>query len=214
MTVFLLSMIFAPLTAAAEQTPMTLRDHATIRAVQRLERRNDEGQRTSVIRLGRNVRTRDMSMRRMLNVNEGTVLDVIDGSVLVVLLDNGEIEGVHTLGAEAPLLEGGSSKEQCFALEAKEALTHLILGKTITLERDRNYQRDYDRRLLRYVQLNALDVNGWMIENGYAFADDNTYHKRFESYQLRETEARESDLGLWGNYCIYNPSPSLQFDIE
>lgn len=210
----LLTLLLLP-TGAFAQTDdaITLRDRAAYRGVQRLEQSTQLGIRAQFVRLGRNVRTRDMSMRRLQNFNEGIVTDVVDGSVIVVELANGTTEVVRTLGAEAPLLNTGSDTAQCFALEAQFALSHLLLNKPVTLERDRNYQRDNAGRLLRYVRLNSLDINGWMIGSGYAYADDNVAHRRFENYQLRETEARDYDRGLWGTACDYNPNPRLEFDV-
>lgn len=191
--------------ALAAETDLNLRDRALLRGIERMETSTDYGMRTNLIRLGNNVRTRRMSPRRILSSNEGMVLQVIDGSVLQVQLSDGTIETVRTLGAEAPLLTTGSDSEQCFALDARTKLRMLLDGKTVQLERDRYYQRDTFGRLLRYVRLNAMDVNAWMIENGYAFADNRNSHRRQNDYLARQAEARKYKRGLWGNFCEYNP---------
>ncbi len=213
MTILLtLSLLFIPVSAYAQDS-MTMRDHAVIRGVERLERLDYFGLRQSYIRLGHNVRTRRMSPRRVVPQNEAVVLDVIDGSVLLVQLGNGEFETVRTLGAEVPLLVTGTDLAQCHAEEAKFALSHWLLGKTVALERDRNYQRDFDGRLLRYIRVGSLQMNGWMIENGYSFAEDRNQHQRWGDYQQRETDAREAERGLWSYKCDYHPNPIMQLEV-
>lgn len=206
MTTLLLSLLFIPAVALAEEDPqMTLRDHAVLRAVERMGIGNDFGMRSHMIRLGHNVRTRRMSSRRVRDSKTGTVLSVIDGSVLEVRLHNGKVITVRTLGSEAPLLTSGTESEQCFAKEAKWKLEHLVLHKNVELEKDRNYGSDNYGRLLRYVRLNSMDVGGWMIENGNSFADMRNGHRRQTDYHARQAEAMRYERGLWGHICEYNP---------
>jgi endonuclease YncB( thermonuclease family) len=162
------------------------------------------GMRTNTIRLGHNVRTRRMSPRRIRQTAGARVIHVVDGSVFEVRKNNGEIVTVRTLGSEAPLLLAGSDKQQCFALEAKADLEHLILYKNVELEKDRNYHTDQYGRLLRYVRLNSLDVGGWMIGNGNAFSDSRNSHRREDDYHARQAEAMDYERGLWGHVCEYN----------
>ncbi len=153
------------------------------------------------------------SPRRFVRTKQGTVVRVVDGSAIVVRMENGQYWQVRTLGAEAPLIDTGSSKQQCFALEAKQKLSDLILQRNITLERDKNYQKDNNQRYLRYVRLGTLDVNGYMLDSGYAFADDKNAHARSADYDEREAEARKYDRGLWGDYCTYKPNPRRVFEV-
>lgn len=207
MKTLLLTLLFLPTTVLAQESNsgVTLRDRAVLRGVQRLGIGTDFGIRTNMIRLGHNVRTRRMSPRRVVAGSEGEVIDIVDGSLLHVRFADGSVETVRTLGAEAPLLDTGTEKQQCFAREAIEQLRKLTLGKTVLLEKDRNFRNDNLGRLLRYVRLNSLDVGGWMIWNGYAFSDNNNSYRRQTDYQARQREAREYERGLWGHYCEYNP---------
>jgi len=200
----LLSLLFAPAVTLAQEAPMTLRDNAILRAVQRMSIGTDFGVRTQVIRLGHNVRTRRISPRRTRNSTSGKVLSVIDGSLLEVQLFDGRIVTIRTLGAEAPLLTTGTDKEQCFALQAKAQLENLVLHKSVELEKDRNYNADNYGRWLRYVRLNSLDIGSWMIGNGNAFADSRNGHRRQESYHASQAEAVDYERGLWGHICEYN----------
>ena len=213
MTTLLLSLLLTPQMAMAmpyenaliPAPERTLRDNAVLRAVDRLGIGTHFGKRNHLIRLGHNVRTRRMSPRRVRQQNLGTVTSVIDGSVIQVELESGDTEIVRTLGSEAPLLLTGSTKDQCFAAEGKQKLEEMILGKQVALEKDRNFHRDNYGRLLRYVRLNSLDVNGWMVSSGYAFSDLRNAHRRMTDYHERQLDARENERGLWGHFCEYNP---------
>ncbi|MBT4120271.1 MAG: hypothetical protein HOG89_01615 [Candidatus Peribacter sp.] len=204
MTTLLLSLLLTPAISLAQQPEMTLRDHAVLRAVERIGIGTDFGIRTQTIRLGHNVRTRRMSPRRTRSSTTGKVLSVVDGSLLEVRLFDGRTVTVRTLGSEAPLLTSGTDKEQCFALEAKSKLAQMVLGKNVELEKDRNYNGDNYGRWLRYVRLNSLDIGNWMIGNGNAFADSRNGHRRQASYHASQEEAMDYERGLWGHICEYN----------
>lgn len=214
MTILLLSLLFAPAITLAQEPKMTLRDHAILRAVERIGIGTDFGIRSQTIRLGHNVRTRRMparsslgvggSPRRTRNSTSGKVLSVIDGSLLEIQLFDGRVVTVRTLGSEAPLITSGTNKEQCFGLAAKSVLQNMTLGKTVELEKDRSYNTDNYGRWLRYVRLNSLDIGAWMIGNGNAFADSRNGHRRQEVYHAIQAEAMDYERGLWGHICEYN----------
>lgn len=164
----------------------------------------DRANQRGLIRIGRTVRTRQVSPRRVRRSVQGTVTRVVDGSVLVVRLDSGETVTVRTLGSEAPLLLTGSLKDQCFAGEAKMILSRMILGKTVELEKDRYVRKDNSGRLLQYVRVNTLDIGGWMVGNGYTFYDANNTYQRKSAYRERQEGAVENERGLWGHFCEYN----------
>lgn len=185
---YILLLLFIPSTILAHGSA-TLRDHANQRAL---------------IRIGRTIRQRAVSPRRVQDSIRGTVTNVIDGSVMIVLLDSGKTVTVRTLGAEAPLLTTGTDKEQCFALQAKVQLENLVLHKSVELEKDRNYNADNYGRWLRYIRLNSLDINRWMIDNGNSFADSRNGHRRQASYHASQAEAMDYERGLWGHICEYN----------
>lgn len=201
-------MPLAPALALA-LTLTPLQERVELRRQARMEQPQTQ---TTEVRLGRTIRHAG-SLRRIAHTEQGEVVRVVDGSVILLKMADGSYRQIRTLGAEAPLIDTGSTKEQCFALEAKQKLTDLLLHKQVTLERDRDYQKDNQQRYLRYVRLGTLDVNGYMIDSGYSFADDENVHDRSSDYALREREAREYDRGLWGDYCTYNPSPSRTFEV-
>ncbi len=166
-----------------------------------------------LIRLGRTVQEVRVSPRRVSSYTDGIVTHVVDGSVFQVRMNSGETQTVRTLGSEAPILQTGSKKQQCFAEKSREKLTALLLGKGVRLIKDDSYRKDNEGRLLRYVRRDTLDINGWMIWNGYAFADKENDYEQKTDYIEREYDSRRYEKGLWGNFCDYHPDPSVQFEI-
>lgn len=123
------------------------------------------------------------------------VTRVIDG-------DTFEIDGgvkVRLIGVDTPELNGGKSKIQCYALEAKNKISSLILNKFVVLEKDVSETDKYGR-LLRYVYLDGSLVNDQLVKEGYAriatFAPDVKHSDRFV---LSEREARDENVGLWSS---------------
>lgn len=189
---------------------LTLQERVNLRRQQRIEQ--SQNITPNQVRVGRTIQTAP-SIRRLSTSNEGVVTRVVDGSVLLVEMANGRTVQVRTLGAEAPLITTGSSKDQCYAEQSRQALEKLLLGKQVRLDRDRNYQYDNERRLLRYVYRNSLDVNSYMLSNGFSFADDKNTHRKSTLYKTLEQEARDDDKGLWNDFCTYNPNPSRVIEI-
>lgn len=70
-------------------------------------------------------------------------------------------------------------------------------GKTVTLEKDVS-ETDVYGRLLRYVWVDGVFVNGELVRLGYAraisYPPDTKYQERLA--QLEE-EARQASRGLW-----------------
>jgi micrococcal nuclease len=87
------------------------------------------------------------------------VIRIIDGDTFEI--ENGD--KVRMIGIDAPELkdEGG--------LESKNYLRLLIENKYVSLIKDeKNNNKDFFGRLLRYVYLKNSDINLKMIEDGYA----------------------------------------------
>ncbi len=105
------------------------------------------------------------------------VTNVVDGDTLD--LDNGE--RIRLSGINTP--ETG----ECYYAEAKEALEELVLGEEVYLEKDKSDIGKYGREL-RYVYLDDLMVNAYLVENSYAkvydkYKDDT---KRYEELKALE----------------------------
>jgi micrococcal nuclease len=120
------------------------------------------------------------------------VIRVIDGDTIEIS------GGVHVryIGIDTPETY---PEMEFYGLEAKAKNIELVEGKLVTLERDVS---DTDRygRLLRYVYVDGVFVNGELVRLGYAeavaYPPDTRYQWQLE--QL-EKEAKAAKRGMWGN---------------
>lgn len=112
---------------------------------------------------------------------------VIDGDTIE--LNNGET--VRLICIDTP-----ETDESGFQ-EAKNYLTTLVLGKTVRLEKDVS-EIDRYGRLLRYVYLEGLFVNGELVKKGYAeayrYPPDVALCDAIEGY---EAIAKAQKIGIW-----------------
>jgi micrococcal nuclease len=118
------------------------------------------------------------------------VVRVIDGDTI-------EVEGgarVRYIGIDAPEVY---PQTEYYGPEAWARNSELVEGKTVTLEKDVS-ETDVYGRLLRYVWVDGVFVNGELVRLGYAraisYPPDTKYQERLA--QLEE-EAREARRGLW-----------------
>ena len=87
------------------------------------------------------------------------VIRIIDGDTFEI--ENGD--KVRMIGIDAPELKDNNG------LESKNHIKFLIENKYVSLIKDeKNKNKDFFGRLLRYVYLDNYDVNLKMIEDGYA----------------------------------------------
>jgi micrococcal nuclease len=128
-----------------------------------------------------------------------SVYKVIDGDTIKI--ENNT--SVRLIGINSP------EQATCFYDESKSALTKLLSGKKVLLEKEISGQDKYGR-LLRYVILpassekkNNLLVNDYLVRQGFAQTEptppDNRYRDLFNSAQ---EEAIRANRGLWAN-CEY-----------
>ena len=119
------------------------------------------------------------------------VVRVIDGDTI-------EIAGgahVRYIGMDTPETY---PKVEFYGPEAKAKNIELVEGKLVTLEKDVSETDKYGR-LLRYVYVDGVFVNGELVRLGYAeavaYPPDTRYQWQLE--QL-EKEAKAAKLGIWG----------------
>jgi micrococcal nuclease len=131
------------------------------------------------------------------------VVSVVDGDTIE--LESGE--KLRYIGIDTPETKHPRKGVECFGREASNKNKELVEGKTILMQKDVS-ETDKFGRLLRYIYLpspttsdEALFVNQYLVEQGYAFAvsfppdiAQNTQFKEAELY------AREHNVGLW-NIC-------------
>jgi micrococcal nuclease len=119
------------------------------------------------------------------------VVRVIDGDTI-------EIAGgahVRYIGIDTPETY---PKVEFYGPEAKAKNIELVEGKLVTLEKDVSETDKYGR-LLRYVYVDGVFVNGELVRLGYAEAVSYPPDTRYQ-WQLEqlEKEAKSSKLGIWG----------------
>ena len=132
------------------------------------------------------------------------VIRVIDGDTIKVLINNKE-ETIRLIGIDAPETVDPRKTVECFGKKASDKAKEILTAKPITLESDPTQgDRDKYNRLLRYVFLNDLNFNKFMISSGYAHEytyQNNPYRYQAEFKNAQRT-AREENKGLWnGSIC-------------
>jgi micrococcal nuclease len=117
---------------------------------------------------------------------EVRVTDIIDGDTIKIGYNS-----VRLIGINAP-----ESNEPCYE-EAKEMLEDLVKYENVRLEKDVKEQDDYGR-LLRYVYVDDLLVNGEMIRIGLArFEEIEPNTKYSELFLNLENRARKAGRCIW-----------------
>ena len=129
---------------------------------------------------------------------QGRVTSVVDGDTFKVEI-NGTVETVRIIGIDTPETVHPSKPVQCFGKEASNALKEVLDGEEIALEKNPAEERDKYGRLLRYVEIDGVDIGASMIEEGFAYSYKQYPHPRLEEYNELEQEAREENRGLWGS---------------
>lgn len=130
------------------------------------------------------------------------VARVIDGDTI-------EIEGgqrIRLIGIDTPETVNPRVPVACFGKEASDKTKSLLEGKSVTLEKDVSETDTYGR-LLRYVFLDTLFVNDYLVRQGFAqvstYPPDVKYQNQFQEAQK---EARDNNRGLWS--ACQNPQAS------
>lgn len=125
------------------------------------------------------------------------VIKVIDGDTI-------EIEGgqkVRYIGIDTPETVDPRKPIQCFGKEASVKNKELVAGKQVRLEKDISETDKYGR-LLRYIYVEDIFVNDYLVRQGYAHASsyppDIKYQDQFTQAQ---NEAKNNSRGLWGSAC-------------
>lgn len=128
------------------------------------------------------------------------VTSIVDGDTIKVNINN-EVKTVRLIGIDTPETVDPNRPVECFGQEASDKMKDLLTNKQVKLEKDVSETDKYGR-LLRYVYLDEIFVNEYMVREGYANASsyppDIKYQEVFNS---AENEARDNNRGLWGEVC-------------
>jgi len=121
----------------------------------------------------------------------GTVVEVVDGDTIDVELD-GARETVRLVGINTP------ERGECLADEAARWLRDRVGGREVALIADES-DRDRYGRLLRYVELDGVDVGAELVRAGLALArrypPDTA---RADDYDAAQRAAEDAGAGMWG----------------
>lgn len=121
---------------------------------------------------------------------------VLDGDSLAVRID-GQTEEVRLQGINAP------ERDECWADEARAALTEAVADVAIVVEGD---ERDQFGRRLAYVSAEGIDVAGKLVNEGHAVAMSSP-HSRRDDYIDLEWRAFSSERGMWARNACGPPLP-------
>jgi len=115
----------------------------------------------------------------------GKVIAISDGDTLTVLKDKTQYK-IRLSEIDTP------EKGQPHGKKAKQALSALVFGKTISVKVE---TIDRYGRTVGRIYLDDLDVNAEMVRNGHAWVYQK-YAKDKNLYYL-EAIAKENEVGLW-----------------
>lgn len=132
-------------------------------------------------------------------VIQGKVVDLGWGDSITVLDAQSKQQRVRLLGIDAP------EKDQAFGPSARQKLSTLVFGKTVTVK----YQKvDRSGRPLGKVLLGATDVNLEMLRAGMAWYytnDRDLPESDRPLYATAEREAKAAERGLWQDESPVSP---------
>lgn len=114
---------------------------------------------------------------------------VTDGDTVKISGKRIRLEGIDAPERNQRCKDASGKSYEC-GIVSTAALRNKIGHSSITCE---GRKRDRYGRFLGVCYLNELDLNGWMVQNGYALA----YRHYSRRYVSAEQEARENSRGLW-----------------
>lgn len=121
------------------------------------------------------------------------VTRVIDGDTIE--LSTGQ--KVRYIGIDTPETVDPRKPVQCFGQEAKEENKKLVEGKMVRLEKDVS-ETDKFGRLLRYIYVDSVFVNDYLVRNGFSYAATFPPDVKFsQQFKAAQEEARINKRGLW-----------------
>lgn len=121
------------------------------------------------------------------------VIRVIDGDT--VELEFGQ--KVRYIGIDTPETVHPTKSIECFGREASNKNKELVEGKNVILEKDIS-ETDVYGRLLRYVYIEGIFVNDYLVRQGFASSSSYPPDVKFqEQFHQAEIEARQNSQGLW-----------------
>ena len=133
------------------------------------------------------------------------VIRVIDGDTI-------EIEGgqkIRYIGIDTPETVDPRKPIQCFGIEASNKNKELVEDKSVRLEKDVSGTDKYGR-LLRYVYVDDIFVNEYLIRQGFAHSSTYPPDVKYQNQFLQaQQEAQNNNRGLWSS-CTSSSTTASQ----
>ncbi|EAL8943072.1 thermonuclease family protein, partial [Campylobacter coli] len=111
------------------------------------------------------------------------VIRVIDGDTIEISTNN-KTSKIRFFGIDAPELK------QNFGKKSKAALEKILKDKEVYIF---SKNKDNYGRIVAIVKLKDVDINQFLVSQGYAWAD--TYYTN--AYIKEQEKAQKNKLGLW-----------------
>ena len=126
------------------------------------------------------------------NSRQVTIARVIDGDTVVTTAGR----KIRYIGINAPEIG------QPFASDAAAFNMQLVHDKQVSIVFDQEQKDHYDR-LLGYVFVGNIFVNGELVKNGWALADSVSPNLTHQKELLQDEQlAKKQCRGMWQSYCI------------
>lgn len=117
------------------------------------------------------------------------VAKVVDGDTLIVSMTKVRLQGIDAPETDQVCLNATGGRWNC-GIESRNQLVAHIDGRQITCASD---GIDAYKRTIGMCNISDQDLNGWMVQEGWALA----YVKYSTAYVRVEQDARSHERGLW-----------------
>ncbi len=114
---------------------------------------------------------------------------IIDGDTIKILNYKIRLHGIDSPEINQLCLDKNNKQWQC-GIRAKNSLNNFISNKNIKCIYNK---KDRYKRFIGTCYLNEIDIQEWMVKNGWAIA----YKKYSKKYVEAEIYAKNNNLGIW-----------------
>lgn len=115
---------------------------------------------------------------------------------------NGKRETVRYLLIDTPESKNPKTCVQLYAKDAFLRNSELVKSGKITLEFEQGNTRDSYGRLLAYVYVNGVSIQGTLLKEGYARVAYfiNPPYRYLENFRKEENLAKRQKLNIWSRF--------------
>ena len=120
---------------------------------------------------------------------------ITDGDTIKIINKRIRLHGIDTPEKKQICIK--NTKEYSCGKEATDALAKKINGSRVTCKVQNRLDRY--KRYIGVCFVGEVNLNKWMVRNGYAIA----YRRYSKDYNEDESYAKKNKLGLWAGNFIY-----------